>query len=181
LRARVLEVPRLVPRGLARDEEPPLRVEPPAGERGESRAPGRAEPLDRVEVDPELHLRRDLVDVLAAGPRRAHGAHRQRVGGHADGFGDDDGLAHGVIVASIIPGMNLAEWRRLTAVARGQAPADLYVRGGTLLNVYTGELYPANVAVVGERVAYVGPREDMVGEIGRASCRERVWGEGVGG
>jgi adenine deaminase len=59
--------------------------------------------------------------------------------------------------------MNIAERRRLTAVARGQAPADLYVRGGTLLNVYTGELYPANVAVVGERVAYVGPREDMVG------------------
>ena len=85
------------------------------------------------------------------------------MGGHADGFGDDDGLAHGVIVASIIPGMNLVERRRLTAVARGQAPADLYVRGGTLLNVYTGELYPANVAVAGERVAYVGPREDMVG------------------
>ena len=53
--------------------------------------------------------------------------------------------------------------RRLTAVARGAAPADLYVRGGTLLNVYTGELYPANVAVAGERIAYVGLREDMVG------------------
>src|SRR5256712_1052519 len=53
--------------------------------------------------------------------------------------------------------------RRLTAVARGAAPADLYVRGGTLLNVYTGELYPANVAVHGERVAYVGARDDMVG------------------
>src|SRR5947207_6267228 len=59
--------------------------------------------------------------------------------------------------------MTLAERRRLTAVARGDAPADLYLRGGTLLNVYTGELYPANVAVAGERVAYVGPREDMVG------------------
>ncbi len=59
--------------------------------------------------------------------------------------------------------MNIAERRGLTAVARGQAPADLYVRGGTLLNVYTGELYPAGVAVRGERVAYVGPREDMVG------------------
>src|SRR5438874_7916793 len=59
--------------------------------------------------------------------------------------------------------MTLTERRRLTAIARGDAPADLYLRGGTLLNVYTGELYPANVAVVGERVAYVGPREDMVG------------------
>ncbi len=73
--------------------------------------------------------------------------------------------------------MKVAERRRLTAVARGAAPADLYVRGGTLLNVYTGELYPANVAVHGERVAYVGARDDMVGARttvldagGRAGC-----------
>ncbi len=59
--------------------------------------------------------------------------------------------------------MTLAERRRLTAVARGATPADLFLRGGTLLNVYTGELYPANVAISGERVAYVGTREDMVG------------------
>jgi adenine deaminase len=58
--------------------------------------------------------------------------------------------------------VRLAERRRLIAVARGAAPADLYVRGGTLLNVYTGELYPANVAVRGERIAYVGTRSDMV-------------------
>jgi adenine deaminase len=53
--------------------------------------------------------------------------------------------------------------RRLTAVARGESAADLYVRGGTLLNVYTGEIYPANVAIAGERIAYVGLRDDMVG------------------
>ena len=59
--------------------------------------------------------------------------------------------------------MTIAERRRLTDVARGAAPADLYVRGGTLLNVYTGELYPANVATRGERIAYVGVRDEMVG------------------
>jgi adenine deaminase len=48
-------------------------------------------------------------------------------------------------------------------VARGQRAADLYLRGGTLLNVYTGELHPANVAIAGERIAYVGLRDDMVG------------------
>jgi adenine deaminase len=58
--------------------------------------------------------------------------------------------------------VRVTERRRLTAVARGAAPADLYVRGGTLLNVYTGELYPTNVAVRGERIAYVGDRTDMV-------------------
>ena len=51
----------------------------------------------------------------------------------------------------------------LTAVARGDIPADRYLRGGTLLNVYTGEIYPANVAIAGERVAYVGSSDDMVG------------------
>ena len=48
------------------------------------------------------------------------------------------------------------EWARLLAVARGAAPADRYVRGGLLLSVYTGEIYPANVAIKGERIAYVG-------------------------
>jgi adenine deaminase len=55
------------------------------------------------------------------------------------------------------------ERARLSAVARAEATADRYVRGGVLLNVYTGEIYPANVAIAGERIAYVGLREDMVG------------------
>jgi adenine deaminase len=59
--------------------------------------------------------------------------------------------------------MTAAERRDLTRVARGEAPASLYLRGGTLLNVYTGELYPVNVAVLGERIAYVGQRDDMLG------------------
>jgi adenine deaminase len=59
--------------------------------------------------------------------------------------------------------MTSYERRRLTAVARGDAPADLYLRGGTLLNVYTGELYPANVAIRGERIAHVGLREEAIG------------------
>ena len=48
-------------------------------------------------------------------------------------------------------------------VALGQEKADLFVRGGTVVNVYSGELLPANVAVLGERVAYVGPSEAAVG------------------
>jgi len=59
--------------------------------------------------------------------------------------------------------VTIAERRRLTDVARGASPADLYVRGASLLNVYTGEIYPAAVAVKGERIAYVGARDDMVG------------------
>ena len=32
-------------------------------------------------------------------------------------------------------------------MALGQEPADLFVRGGTLVNVYSGELIPTNVAI----------------------------------
>lgn len=51
----------------------------------------------------------------------------------------------------------------LLAVATGRAPADLYLDGATLLNVYSGELYPANVAVTAGRIAYVGRSHNMVG------------------
>jgi len=53
--------------------------------------------------------------------------------------------------------------RRLGAVARGERPADLFLRGGSLLNVLTGELYAAHVAISGERIAAAGLREDVVG------------------
>jgi adenine deaminase len=55
------------------------------------------------------------------------------------------------------------EIRTLLGVAAGRRPADLYLEGGTLLNVYSGELYPANVAIAGRRIAYVGRGRAMVG------------------
>ena len=55
------------------------------------------------------------------------------------------------------------ESRRLLDVAAGRRPADRYLDGATLLNVYSGELYPANVAIAGGRVAYVGSSRAMVG------------------
>jgi len=48
-------------------------------------------------------------------------------------------------------------------VALGEEKADLFIRGGTVVNVYSGELVEANVAVLGERIAYVGPSEEAVG------------------
>jgi len=38
---------------------------------------------------------------------------------------------------------------RLLAVARGQEKADLVVVNGSIVNVYTGEIYPGGVAVCG--------------------------------
>ena len=46
--------------------------------------------------------------------------------------------------------------RELIDVAMGRTPADLVVEGGTLVNVNTAELYEADVAVKGDRIAAVG-------------------------
>ncbi|MBF7083134.1 adenine deaminase [Desulfallas sp. Bu1-1] len=52
----------------------------------------------------------------------------------------------------------------LILTAKGEINCDLYIKGGTIINVYTGELLPANVAIKGKHIAYVGDRETMVGE-----------------
>jgi adenine deaminase len=46
--------------------------------------------------------------------------------------------------------------RLLVDVAMGRAPADAVIRGGRLVNVLTAEIYPADVAVKGSRIAAVG-------------------------
>lgn len=45
--------------------------------------------------------------------------------------------------------------RDLVAAARGDRPLDLVIRGGSLVNVYTAEIYPADVGILGDRVAVV--------------------------
>ncbi|MBI3940669.1 MAG: adenine deaminase [Acidobacteria bacterium] len=52
---------------------------------------------------------------------------------------------------------------RLTAVARGEAPADRFIRGATVVNVYSGELLRGNVAISQGRIAYVGASTQAVG------------------
>ncbi|MGD9074191.1 MAG: adenine deaminase C-terminal domain-containing protein [Desulfobacteraceae bacterium] len=42
--------------------------------------------------------------------------------------------------------------------------ADIFLKNGTVLNVYSGELLKMNVVINGERIWYVGPRSDMVGD-----------------
>ncbi|MBX3139128.1 MAG: adenine deaminase [Trueperaceae bacterium] len=52
----------------------------------------------------------------------------------------------------------------LVAVALGEKPAGLVIRGGRLVNVYSGEIYSADVAVLGDRIAAVGDVDRCVGE-----------------
>ncbi len=51
--------------------------------------------------------------------------------------------------------MTPARLRELLAIARGETPADLLLMGGRLVNVFSGEIYPAEVAISGDRVAGV--------------------------
>lgn len=44
----------------------------------------------------------------------------------------------------------------LIDVAKGDRPADLLLKGGQIVNVFTGEVYPANVAIAGEWIAGIG-------------------------
>jgi adenine deaminase len=51
------------------------------------------------------------------------------------------------------PGASLGE---LLAVARGERPADLVLRGGRVVDVFTGRTEDADVAICGERIAGLG-------------------------
>lgn len=57
-----------------------------------------------------------------------------------------------------------AQRHHLVEVAAGRTPADLVVRGGSVLNVYSGEISPAAIGVAGGRIAWVGDAEGRQAE-----------------
>lgn len=54
--------------------------------------------------------------------------------------------------------------KKLLAAAGGQAPADIVVKNGILVNVYTKEIYEGGVAISGDKIAAVGDVEYAIGE-----------------
>lgn len=52
----------------------------------------------------------------------------------------------------------------LIEVAQGIRPADLFIKGGTVINVYSGEFLHHHVAVYKDCIAYVGESEKAIGE-----------------
>ncbi|OLN21464.1 adenosine deaminase [Domibacillus antri] len=60
--------------------------------------------------------------------------------------------------------MNIqADRRELIETAKGKRKAKLFIKGGIVLNVYSGEMIKQNVAVLDDTIAYVGERENMIG------------------
>jgi adenine deaminase len=57
-----------------------------------------------------------------------------------------------------------AETRRLIDVALGVEAADTVIKGGKLINVFTREIYPADVYIKGERIAAVGEGDYLIGD-----------------
>lgn len=50
----------------------------------------------------------------------------------------------------------MADLNNLVRAARGDAPADLVLRNARLVNVYSGEIYPADVALLDDRIIGIG-------------------------
>lgn len=48
------------------------------------------------------------------------------------------------------------DWKRMLRCARGEEPADIVLKGGTVLNVFTEEFRPGDVAICGDTVVGVG-------------------------
>ncbi|HEX3031362.1 MAG TPA: adenine deaminase C-terminal domain-containing protein [Bacillota bacterium] len=53
--------------------------------------------------------------------------------------------------------------RELIEVSRGLRPANIYIKGGTMVNVFSGELLSQNIAIYKDAIAYVGNSEDSIG------------------
>jgi adenine deaminase len=57
------------------------------------------------------------------------------------------------------------ELNDIVRVARGDLPADLVLHRARLVNVYSGEIYAADVAICGSRIAAIGPNYEGKEEI----------------
>ncbi|MFL6559069.1 MAG: amidohydrolase family protein, partial [Bacillus sp. (in: firmicutes)] len=57
-----------------------------------------------------------------------------------------------------------AQRSELVEVAKGNRSADLYIKGGTVINVYSGEFLKQNIAVYKDCIAYIGTSEASIGE-----------------
>lgn len=60
--------------------------------------------------------------------------------------------------------LKLEDYQRLIQVSQRKAPATHWFKDAQLLNVYTGQLQKAHVALAYGRIAYVGEKEPLVSE-----------------
>jgi adenine deaminase len=54
---------------------------------------------------------------------------------------------------------------QIVRIARGDAPADLALRNGKLINVYSGEIYPTDVIIAGDKIVALGSGYEAKAEL----------------
>jgi adenine deaminase len=64
------------------------------------------------------------------------------------------------LIGATGPGFDLDTWRRRLAVAQHRAEADLVIAGGSIVNVFTGELIATDIAIVDGVIAGLGAYRD---------------------
>ena len=64
--------------------------------------------------------------------------------------------------------------KHLISVARGEQKADLVLKGGRILNVFTGELEEGDLAICDGVIAGIGHQDDMVAGIGQYEGLEEL-------
>jgi len=69
-----------------------------------------------------------------------------------------------------IEGLSLEQWRHHVRVALGEAPADLLLRNARVVNVASGEVERASVAIVDGRIVGVGDYTDGADELDLAGA-----------
>ena len=52
--------------------------------------------------------------------------------------------------------ISMDDLKQLLTAARGNAPADLVLRGGRVVNVFTGQIESVEIAILGEKITSVG-------------------------
>ncbi len=57
-----------------------------------------------------------------------------------------------------------AKRSELIDVAKGNLPADLFIKNGTVINVYSGEFLKQNIAIYKDCIAYVGTSDASIGK-----------------
>lgn len=60
--------------------------------------------------------------------------------------------------------MSKEKWNQLLEVSRFQRPATAWIKASRVLNIYTGEIQEANIAIFEDRIAYVGDKEPCIDE-----------------
>src|SRR5690625_1783235 len=75
-------------------------------------------------------------------------------------------------MAKLVNSQSSEELGQLISVSRLLSPATTWIRGGYILNVYSGEVNQAHIALYRDRIAYVGQKKPFIDKQTKIICAE---------